>query len=852
MKNKTSIFLLSSLIITVAVFSIVFTVMINYTRDRNSEMISSVGELYMKGLNERISMHFETIFGLRLSSAESIVQLEPGYTFSDYQTARSTIAHSAQTSDFVYAAFYSDGEMDTLFGPNVTLVLPERMRKEISAGRSLVTMGRMDDGSYMLLIGVPAQYPMEGGGTSDGLIVGHSVDFIKQVLSLDKNDDSLVYSQVIRGDGSFVLTDDNKYKTYFDRLMDLVADDIDGKSPDDFLNEMKEAISTNSSYSTTYRMKSGSTGQLYFTPITYTEWYLITFLPYGELNEKITELNGQWILAVILALFIMILALVIDFAIYFNMTRQHMKNMEKARKEAVAATKAKSEFLSNMSHDIRTPMNAIVGMTAIATAHIDDKQQVQNCLGKITLSSKHLLGLINDILDMSKIESGKMTLNMEQISLREVMDSIVNIAQPQVKAKSQHFDVFIHDIIQEDVYCDSVRINQVLINLISNAIKFTPENGTIYVSLYEEPCPDNDSFVRVHLIVKDNGIGMSDEFKRQVFEAFMREDKGRVHKTEGTGLGMAITKYIVDAMGGTIICESEQGKGTEFHVTIDMEKAEVRIEDMILPNWNMLVVDDDKQLCLTAMDSLKDIGISAEWTLDGETAIQKVQERHEKNNDYQIVLLDWKLPGIDGIETARRIRRQVGDDVPILLISAYDWSEIEHEAKAAGINGFISKPLFKSTLYYGLKQFVLPEAAAEEKNDQEDHSDLKGKHILLAEDNDLNWEIAEALLGSLGMELEHAENGKICVEKFSSSKEGFYDAILMDLRMPVMNGLEAAEAIRALDRSDKDIPIIAMTADAFAEDVKKCLDSGMNAHVAKPIDLGEVTRILEKYIKKGE
>ena len=247
MKNKTNIFLLSSLIITVAVFSIVFTVMIDYTRDRNAEMISSVGELYMKGMNERISMHFETIFGLRLSSAEGIVQLEPGYTFSDYQTAASTIAHSARTSDFVYAAFYADGDMDTIFGPNVTLVLPERMKKEISAGHSLVTMGRMDDGSYMLLIGVPAEYPMEGGGTSNGLIVGHSVDFIKQVLSLDKNDDSLVYSQVIRGDGSFVLTEDKKYATYFDRLRDLVADDIDGKSPDDLLNEMKEAIATNSS-----------------------------------------------------------------------------------------------------------------------------------------------------------------------------------------------------------------------------------------------------------------------------------------------------------------------------------------------------------------------------------------------------------------------------------------------------------------------------------------------------------------------------------------------------------------------------------------------------------------------------
>ena len=265
----------------------------------------------------------------------------------------------------------------------------------------------------------------------------------------------------------------------------------------------------------------------------------------------------------------------------------------------------------------------------------------------------------------------------------------------------------------------------------------------------------------------------------------------------------------------------------------------------------MLVVDDDEQLCKTAMNSLEEIGIKAEWTLDGETAVEKVKEHHNSHNDYQIVLLDWKLPGIDGIETARRIRRQVGDDVPILLISAYDWSEIEGEAKAAGINGFISKPLFKSTLYYGLKQFVLPEKAEEDAAiEQENQFDFSGKHILLAEDNDLNWEIAEALLGSLGLELDHAENGKVCVEKFSASEEGFYSAILMDIRMPLMTGYEAAERIRMLERGDRDIPIIAMTADAFAEDVKKCLDCGMNAHVSKPIDIGEVAKMLEKYIKK--
>ena len=514
------------------------------------------------------------------------------------------------------------------------------------------------------------------------------------------------------------------------------------------------------------------------------------------------------------------------------------------------ANKAKSEFLSNMSHDIRTPMNAIVGMTAIAIANMDNMQQVQNCLRKIALSSKHLLGLINDVLDMSKIESGKMTLNMDQVSLREVMDSIVSIVQPQVKAKNQKFDVSIHDIESENVLCDSVRLNQIMLNLLSNAIKFTSDGGSIRVAMYEEESPKGEEFVRIHLHVEDNGIGMTPEFREKIFESFTREDSARVRKTEGTGLGMTITKYIIDAMGGTIQVKSELGEGTEFHVTLDLEKAEIQEADMILPKWNMLVVDDDRQLCESTVSALKAIGIDADWTLDGQSAIEMVKRSHEKHEDYHVILLDWKLPDMDGIETARRIRRYMGDQVPILLISAYDWSEIEDSARSAGVTGFIGKPLFKSTLYHGLKPYA--EGIEQAQEATELGVSLNGIRILLAEDNDLNWEIAEELLSELGMELERAENGQICIDMFQKSEAGYYNAVLMDLRMPVMTGYEAAWGIRKLDREDSDIPIIAMTADAFAEDIKRCLDCGMNAHVAKPIDVQEVARLLEKFIYKKE
>ena len=501
-----------------------------------------------------------------------------------------------------------------------------------------------------------------------------------------------------------------------------------------------------------------------------------------------------------------------------------------------------------MSHDIRTPMNAIVGMTAIATANIDNRQQVQNCLKKITLSSRHLLGLINDVLDMSKIESGKMTLNYDQVSLREVMEGIVNISQPQVRAKKQQFNVSIHDISAENVCCDGIRLNQVLLNLVSNAVKFTPDGGVINLSLYEEVSPVGEDYVRIHFQVKDNGIGMSPEFKEKVFESFVREDNARVNRTEGSGLGMTITKYIVDAMKGTIEVESELGKGTMFHVVLDMEKGVVQEQDMILPEWNMLVVDDDRELCESTVVSLKSIGVKAEWTLDGETAVKMVMKHHERHDDYQIILIDWKLPGMNGIETARKISQCVGEDIPILLISAYDWADIENEAREAGIDGFISKPLFKSTLFYGLRPFMTDlDELPERENESEE--DLQDKRILLAEDNELNWEVAEDLLSELGLSLDWAENGQICVDKFQASEPGHYDAVLMDIRMPVMGGYEAAHMIRNSGRQDADIPIIAMTADAFSEDIQKCLEAGMNAHVSKPIDAPSVARLLKKYMK---
>lgn len=675
-----------------------------------------------------------------------------------------------------------------------------------------------------------------------------SLDYISDTLSLD-DEDSLLYSFVIRKDGSFVVRSAGAYReNYFDRVKSIY-EEVEGKDIDEFLAEIQAAMDKKEDYSAMFRME-GERRQLYCSSLPSSEWYLLTFMPYGTLNE-VMEARGKQILVVFVgscALLLFVLAII--FMGYFKRNRAQIVELEEAKLMAEKASKSKSEFLSNMSHDIRTPMNAIVGMTSIALTNIDNQKRVRDCLKKIVLSSKHLLGLINDVLDMSKIESGKMNLNIELVSLREIMDSIVSIVQPQIRAKEQMFNVFIYDIISENVLCDGVRLNQILLNLLSNAIKYTPEKGSIEVALHEQASPMGEGYVRILLQVKDNGIGMSEEFQKHIFDSFTRDDNKRVHKIEGTGLGMAITKYIVDAMGGSIVVRSKQGVGSEFDVTLDFMRTDEQEQDMVLPDFTMLVVDDDRQLCESTTASLKSIGVRAEWTLDGESAIQMVQKHHELHNDYHIILLDWKLPGMDGIKTAREMRKQLGNDVPILLVSAYDCSEIEAEAREAGVNGFLSKPLFRSTLYYGLKPFA--DSSVESIVEERVSINFEGKRILLAEDNELNKEIANELLGEMGLELDWAENGQKCVEMFQQSPVGYYDAILMDIRMPVKDGYEATDIIRSMSRADASLPIIAMTADAFYEDIQRCLSHGMNAHVAKPIDIKELSRILSRYLEKKD
>ncbi len=846
--DKTTRFLTLSLVAICICCLVIFGFLGIYVQHQNEEVVDSVGKVFMASMNERISQHFSSMVNLRVERLSTIVDSIPE-NLKDEESLVEWLTYNAQHWGFESLAYYyDDGTYDMIYGEQVRLVEPALFVDSMQNSRKDVCVGTNEEEKRFAVIGVP--FPSEAGDKSKNCIALAGripIEYLSDSLSLDE-ESSLVYSFVIRMDGTFVIHSSDAYRTnYFDRVREEYEEVI-GKEKEQFIRELQEAMQEGTDYSAIFTMR-GERRQLYCSKLPSSQWYLLTFMPYGELNEMVESMGSKNFHVSLIGCSVILLALLIIFLKYFEMNRVQMKELKEAKQAAEDASRSKSEFLSNMSHDIRTPMNAIVGMTTIAMANIDNTNRVQDCLKKIVLSSKHLLGLINDVLDMSKIESGKMILNVELVSLREIMDSIVNIVQPQLKAKHQKFNVFIYDISSETVLCDSVRLNQVLLNLLGNAIKFTPEGGAIEVSLHESKSPKGDKFVRILLRVKDNGIGMSEEFKSRVFESFSREDNKRVQRTEGTGLGMAITKYIVDAMGGEIEVDSTQGVGTEFRVTFDFERTEQQEEELILPDFTMLVVDDDQQLCESTVGSLKSIGVRAEWTLDGESAVELVNQRHKKHNDFHIILLDWKLPGMDGIETARMLRKELGNEVPILLLSAYDCSEIEEEAREAGINGFLSKPLFKSTLYYGLKPFAgsIHEAASEINS-----VDLSGKRVLLAEDNELNAEIAKELLEDLGLTLDWAENGQICADMFEQAPAYYYDAVLMDLRMPVKNGYEATRMIREMDRPDASVPIIAMTADAFSEDIQKCLACGMNAHVSKPIDVREVSRILLRYFEKQE
>ena len=532
-------------------------------------------------------------------------------------------------------------------------------------------------------------------------------------------------------------------------------------------------------------------------------------------------------------------------------TQELNAKLQVAVEKAETANRAKSTFLSNMSHDIRTPMNAIIGFTTLAISNIDDKDRVKDYLAKTLASSNHLLSLINDVLDMSRIESGKIHLEEVEVNLSDVLHDLKTIVSGQIYAKQLELYMDVMDVTDEDVYCDKTRLNQILLNLLSNAIKFTPAGGTVSVRV-RQLAGKVHGCGQYEFRIKDNGIGMSQEFAQKIFEPFERERTSTVSRIQGTGLGMAITKNIVDMMGGTIEVQTAQGKGTEFTVCVPMRaQTEQRLVEKIteLEGLKALVVDDDFNTCDSVTKMLVKVGMRAEWTLSGKEAVLRARQSIEMSDVYHAYIIDWRLPDMNGIEVTRQIR-SLHDDTPIIILTAYDWSDIEVEAKAAGVTAFCSKPMFMSDLRETLMSALGQKPAdAVQRLLPEKNADFKGKHILLVEDNELNREIAQEILQEYGFLVDSAENGAVAVEKVSTAAPGSYDLVLMDVQMPIMDGYTATRKIRALDDPARaKLPILAMTANAFDEDRRNALESGMNGFLSKPIVIGDLVQELHKIL----
>ena len=597
---------------------------------------------------------------------------------------------------------------------------------------------------------------------------------------------------------------------------------------------------------------------------------VMLLIPAEYVAVSTMNMMNSTVRALVLFVFILILVMTLAIISFINVQRstqmvkieqrnnRELNRLKLAAEDALcaaeSANKSKSTFLSNMSHDIRTPMNAVIGFATLALANVENTEKVRDYLTKILSSSNHLLSLINDILDMSRIESGKINLEETEANLSDMLHDIKTIISGQIHAKQLELYMDTLDVTDEDVFCDKTRLNQVLLNLLSNAIKFTMPGGTVSVRVMQmHNAPEGKGMYEIR--VKDTGIGMSQEFSERIFEPFERERSSTVSRIQGTGLGMAISKNIIDMMGGTIEVQTEKGKGTEFIIRLALRlQSERRSVEKIreLEGLKALVVDDDFNTCDSVTKMLVQVGMRSEWTMSGKEAVLRARQSIEMNDAFRAYIIDWRLPDMNGIEVTRQIR-SLGDNTPIIILTAYDWSDIEVEAKAAGVTAFCAKPMFMSDLRESLLNAL---GHQKEKNEGvlpavNEIGDFKGRHLLLAEDNELNREIALEILGAYGFLIDTAQNGAEAVEKLAASKPGDYDLILMDIQMPIMDGYEATRRIRSIENSMlSSIPILAMTANAFDEDRKAATECGMDGFLSKPINIEEVLQALRGVLGK--
>lgn len=691
-----------------------------------------------------------------------------------------------------------------------------------------------------------------GGHTYDFLVAKIEIGILQQGIKLDSFD-SQGHSHVVDFDGYYLI---NAHRDLKSRKVENFYETMERGTLKGGMtvSKIKEKLEHRENLIFQYVDQEGVTDVIACTYMDVGEWYFVNVVPRNVFVHQSQSLMELFIFFMIVILMILFTVGIIIFrrrSKMLAMERRYRMELTEALHMAQAANRAKTTFLNSMSHDIRTPMNAIIGFTALAITHIDAKDRVSDYLEKISKSSNHLLSLINDVLDMSRIESGNVSIDEKPENLAEILHGLKDIILADINAKQLELYIDVLDVWDECIVCDKLRLNQVLLNLTSNALKYTNPGGIVSIRVMEKGYSESGKGI-YEFHVKDTGIGMSPEFVQTIFEPFTREKTSTVSGIQGTGLGMAITKNIVNMMGGTIQVTSELGVGSEFIVSFEFEIQEESKEPKVihsLEGLRGLIIDDDMNTCQSAAAMLRQIGMRSEWCMHGKEAVARTEEAIRIHDRFQVYIIDWLMPDMNGIEIARRVRKIAGDEVPIILLSAYDWTDIEKEAREAGITDFISKPMFLSDLYDKLSRACSDETPEPMPEDAEKKAAGEGKRLLLVEDIELNREIAVEILCQEGFEVDSAEDGSVAVDKIKKSQPGYYDAVLMDVQMPVMDGYEAAKAIRGLQNPAlAGIPIIAMTANAFEEDKKAALEAGMNSHVSKPIDVEALLETLEEVI----